>query len=150
MLEVSVFADESIPPFPVISSKEFRLIDENGRERAILGIREGNVGLFLLGKDERIRLNLLLLTDDSPGLLFTDVRGIVRAKVIQLTDDVPVLTLSDKAGHPRLMLTVMEDGRAAVMLLNDHGNIQGQFWINDKGMPTLDLSGGRSTDHSEP
>jgi len=75
---------QSLNPPNVLVSREFQLVDAAGRQRAILGVRNGSPGLFLLGKDDTVRLHLLLLEDDSPGLLLNDAHGVVRAKVVDL------------------------------------------------------------------
>jgi hypothetical protein len=133
------FAQESGHSHHTITSSEFQLIDPSGRQRAILGFRNGSPGLFLLGKDDSIRLNLLLLQDDSPGLLLNDSNGIVRAKIVDLTDDLPAVVLADQAGRNRLTLSLLQDGRAFVVVFDRDGLILAQLWITENGSPALDL-----------
>jgi hypothetical protein len=116
--ERASFAQGIEHPPNVIASREFQLIDASGHPRAILGVRNGSPGLFLLGKDDTIRLHLLLLEDDSAGLLLNDSRGVVRAKIVDVADDLPAIALTDQAGRNRLVLSLLKDGRASLVLFD--------------------------------
>jgi hypothetical protein len=127
----------------VVTAKEFRLIDEKGNERAILGTRGGSSGLFLMGQDQTIRLHLFLLPDNSPAILLTDERGTVRVKVNQVEES-SILALSDRNGKMRLLLTVSGEGKVSLVTLDAEGHIQSQTGLDDRatGPPTtipLDL-----------
>lgn len=132
-------AEAPVAPTTVVA-KEFQLVDDHGTPRAILGVCDGSVGLFLLAKTGTTRLNLVVLQDESPALLLHDANGIIRAKLVDIVDDTPALALHDREGHDRLVLSLLPDGRAAVLLLDRDGTIQAQLWINEEGVSRLDLA----------
>jgi hypothetical protein len=90
-----------------IRANKFVLEDENGKERAALGVNE--YGPELLLHDENSKMSArLLVSAEGPALVLRE-NGKTRAE-LGVLNDTPQLVLLDENGQPRTALSVDKDG----------------------------------------
>lgn len=126
----------------IVTAKEFRLMDENGRSRAVLLVDEGRVALMLCDEAGNVRAALRVVKDEpglslydenstrraafgvakeGPILKFWDEEGEIRAALIAIKDETS-LTLRDEAGKPRAVLVMGKDN-ANLFLCDKNGKV---------------------------
>ena len=92
-----------------VRAKRIVLEDENGQERAILGLIEDNPALKLFDKNGKTRAALSLF-EDEPRLALRDENGKERVG-LSVDKDGPFLSLSDENGKSRAWLAVTKYGQ---------------------------------------
>lgn len=83
--------------FKVIRANRFVLEDENGKERAALGMSGGTPELVLFGENENIRLSINV-GEDGPGLVLYGDDGEFRLGIC-VAEDGRGLVLFDEKGE---------------------------------------------------
>ncbi|PIU93016.1 MAG: hypothetical protein COZ06_36945 [Armatimonadetes bacterium CG_4_10_14_3_um_filter_66_18] len=121
-------------------AREFRVVDNRGKERASLGsFPDGSARLSLLDKDEKRRAALVTFPDGSPFLALADEDGKSRASLAVLPDGTPGLTLFDKDGKTRAGVTVLPGG-SSLWLSDKDGKWRASLAMFADGTPALTLS----------
>ena len=117
LLPPSVLAQDS--PQKVIEAQEFRVVDEDGRVRAMLGAKEGDVGLLIRNIEERPAA-ALYVTEGEAGLGLFGSDGTEKA-TLYVVEDEPVFTLKDGDEKSRVAI-LLENGEPRVALYDVEGN----------------------------
>lgn len=99
-----------------IRATSFVLVDENGKERAELGLFKGDPWIDLRDKKGKIRAKLNLV-DDEPMLNLLDKNGNLRFWLNETS-----LALLVKNGNPRVDLS-LRDGDPRLALLDKNGKL---------------------------
>ena len=106
-------AQEAEQQRKVITAEEFRLVDEDGRARAVLTLgSKGNVSISFYDRYDESRVELGLSPEGQPilklldqgSLEFLDKNGQIRVKVDVTYDGSPSLRLYDEDGRSRAAL----------------------------------------------
>ncbi|MEE9610662.1 MAG: hypothetical protein V3W19_05385 [Desulfatiglandales bacterium] len=81
-MDKQAFAQKSLQHEKIIVAEEFRLVDEQEKTRAILGLSSqvGQPGLWLNDKNGRVRVSLILDPKQQPALFFADSAERVRTE----------------------------------------------------------------------
>ena len=102
----------------VISAREFRVLDKDGKTRASLGLSTaGESALNLFDREEKIRVQLQVTEEGPPGW-----------------------GLFDEEGDPRLVVNLSENGSPALVLLQKERKWRAAFRLFQDGNPTLDFA----------
>lgn len=140
----SVFADSGVKPrrvdpgfndaeqrrlkdrrFGRVEVREFALVDDDGQERASIGIDGSDTVRFRIGSDKSSETLLLsVFPDGRAALLMKDGRGRNRATMAIAEDGRPFMSLDergafcldDERGQHQLVLRVHDDGKPEVWL----------------------------------
>ena len=126
LMPPSVLAQDE--PQKVIEAQEFRVVDEEGKEFAMLGVIEGDVGLLMRNVEGRPAA-ALVVNEGRAGLHLYGSDGTQKA-TLNIADDEPVFTLMDgdensrvaillENGEPRIALYDLEGKSRIVLRLSD-------------------------------
>ncbi len=111
--------------FGRVEVREFALVDDDGQERASIGIDGGDVVRFRIGSEKSSESLLLsVFPDGRTALLMKDARGRNRATMAIGDDGRPFMSLDergafcldDERGQHQLVLRVHDDGKPEVWL----------------------------------
>ena len=103
-----------------VRAKGFVLVDDEGRERAMLVMTKDGPALFLSDENGELRAGLAAYKD-GPGLALFDEEGEARATLV-VGKHGPEMSLFDETGKERTRLTATKDG-PGLSLLNAAGKI---------------------------
>ncbi len=114
----------------MIRATNIALVDDVGRERAVLKLVDGRPMLvlsdeFKLPSGDKVlvaRLAVGILGDGAPGLEIVDSDGKKRAVLSLAADGVSALEVTARNNKAAITLSVTADGAAALMSLDDRGN----------------------------
>lgn len=115
------------PSFPsgpqrVVTAQEFRLVDQNGNDRATLETNTyGMPQLMLWDQRQQPRAVLALQGDGSPQFDLLGPDGRAHLTMTILADGSPIVTLLDEGSQPRATLALAEDGKPQLELYNAEG-----------------------------
>jgi hypothetical protein len=113
-----------------VEAESFRLVNEKGEPRAILGVSEDVPYLKLMGADGRDRIFFSIDSeDDSPTFALFDSSGNMRVYLGLQSDGSPTLALTDEAGYFRAMLSVTMQATAegvspSLDFIDTNGNVR--------------------------
>ncbi|MGD8564370.1 MAG: hypothetical protein PVG03_17645 [Desulfarculaceae bacterium] len=102
----------------VLSAQEFRVVDDQGRIRGMLGVNQQGVSLALYSQKGVHRL-AVQVSGAEPNLSLYDDKGKVRA-VLWLSGQVPQLVLFDAAEGRRAVMEVVQPGPRLSLLDKQH------------------------------
>jgi hypothetical protein len=103
---ISQFEVGGEPQADVLTGREFRLVDDQGVTRAVLGMEKGNPMLRFLGEQGEFRASLGL-QEYGPSLFFARDNGRPGTS-IGVGGKGPSMAFADTAGHLRIVLTVAD------------------------------------------
>jgi hypothetical protein len=109
----------------VARARNFLLLDDHGKTRAMLGMDKDGPRLVLCDENGKERALLGAFKDGSPHLDLWDESGRNRAG-LTVSKDGPVLNLADGNGKPRVILTVFKDS-PALGLVDANGRVLGKL-----------------------
>lgn len=92
-----------------MAADEFRLVDREGRIRAVLGVTAQGPVLAFHDESGRPRAAIGIGAVDGPGVVLADERGKPRAE-FEIREGVPRLALADAAGLVRAELQLQSTG----------------------------------------
>jgi hypothetical protein len=122
-----------------IRVRRLTLVDDAGRERALLRLLDGNVMLLLT--DEAMSWRIRLSAGDrGPFLRFIERQVNTRLGIGILQDGPPGLELADADGTPRASLRIDAAGGTSLTLRDKKGLVRGSFAVPAEGNPSLVLS----------
>jgi hypothetical protein len=125
---------EAVPE--VVKARRFLLVDENGKERARLGLAKAFSGLVL--SSENGSAVALAAGNDMQALTFMGENGKQRAVLMTLKDGHAGLAVLDENEKPRARLVVDKDG-PGLNLLDENDKIRAALQLPKDG-PSLNLS----------
>ncbi len=147
----SVIAQETSPTAKVITAEEFRLVDQEGRTRAVLGMdTEGTEPSLVFFTKEGANLVRLGLKGFFPELSFLSslsgkpkpsiiLSGLAEAPSISLLGFMPGMLLKDKEGNNRISLRLA--GSSGYLWLQDENKkFRVSLGVGKNGEPSLRLS----------
>lgn len=114
-------------PGDVIRANKIVLVDEEGGDRAVLGVDQEGPRLVLLGKDGTIRA-LFGATDDKGVLSFLDSDGSDSRLMLLASEEATGFSLYDKDGNGRIGATIDNEGA--------------QLTVHDRSGRSAGLAGG--------
>ena len=112
----------------VLTARKFRLVDDEGKERAVLGMFQSAV---YPRTGERLA--------NVSGLRLYDTLGNKRAALTLYEDGRPGLSLFDATGKPRIGLCLLDDGSAYLSVLDPAGTTRAMIGVREDGGPWLAL-----------
>jgi len=119
-----------------IRVRRLTLVDDSGRERALLRLLDGGVTLLLT--DEAMSWRVLLSAGErGPFLRFYEEEINSRLGIGILRDGFPGLELADADGTARASLSLDAAGRASFALRDKTGVIRASFEVSADGDPSL-------------
>ncbi len=131
---------QSTSPRDVVSAREFRLTDANGKVRAELKCNPvGSPNLLFLDDHEHTRLQLGL-AGDAGGLTLYDSAGQGRGYVSLEPDGNTGIALLDANGKLRLAMRLKPDGSPSISLHDPAGNARAVLETRRDGTPALLLN----------
>ncbi len=100
--DISSSSTKVIPPLEVLEAKEFRLIGGDGRVTAQLtSSAEGTPSLFFFDKVGKVRLNLGLYSDGTPGvILLSDTQKSIGVLRMNPDGTKPIFVYKTESGQP--------------------------------------------------
>ncbi|MDQ2818369.1 MAG: hypothetical protein M3T49_09220 [Candidatus Eremiobacteraeota bacterium] len=107
-----------------------RLLDTNGKPRAVIGLQEGKPHFRLMDDQGRVRL-CLILRDNVPGIEFMDHSG-GRRILLYLTSQNgqnPDLFFVDSNNKVKFGLTMLPDGSVKVIAQDKLGRLVEPIWF---------------------
>ena len=110
-----------------VTTRSLVIVDERGRERAMLSALGGSPSLILNDQEGKLRAAFILNPDGSPVLALSDGEGTARAG-LQVTGAVAVLTLADSTGKPRAQVSVRNDV-SVVSLMDEAGAMRAAMGV---------------------
>lgn len=150
-------AQEGAPK--AITAEEFRLVDGEGKLRAVLGLREdGMVSLtfndqsgrkrasvaagdegaaFVVGDEEGEKRMAVGYAEGAPVVILADTTGRDRI-ALTVADDIPGLVLKDEAGTERAGM-MFADGVPFVSLFDGEGRTRAVLNLEPDGRPAISL-----------
>jgi hypothetical protein len=132
-----VYAQEGGAAGKVVETQEFRIVDAEGRTRAVVGLdADGISGLTLIDAAGQVRCSLGYLAGGTSALALTDTEGKVRAYVGLEANGSPRLTFSDDAGLGRLALGV-DRGLSGLGVMDDAGDVRAYVSLQPDGTSLL-------------
>ena len=161
-----VFAEKSTQQFKVIEVEEFRLIDKNGKSRAVFGqSKDGNPSLIFFDKDNNSRVKIAVGDDggsvvdvlDKDGkssiglvvlpsgfltLILSDKDGKGRG-FFSLYDETPLVQFNDKNGRQRIVLGLKDNVESGSSLAFSGEDGTARSLYTDTGLLILDKKGKR-------
>lgn len=133
---------------PSLEANAFVLKDQDGVERASLGLREdGGATLSLTDGNGRARLRLAVLPDGSPGVSLLDADGESRAILGLLDDGTTTLVFADRGSVARGVFALTPDGAARMIFSDPNGVTRTAVGVDGAGQPevsTIEVDEGRS------
>jgi hypothetical protein len=87
-----------------IRASKFTLLDQNGKDRAILAVDETEPGLIFFDEQGKPRARLVV-KEKGPEFSFLDQQGTTRVRLSMLSTDGPELVLRDEQDELQFMLT---------------------------------------------
>jgi hypothetical protein len=100
LIGAPAFALTAPPLAKVVQAQRFELVDESGRQRAVLGpTRRGDVGLLIADASGQVRAVLTVNGKGEPGLELLDEQGESRASMAVRTGESGTLALRDTDGR---------------------------------------------------
>ena len=106
----------------VVTAEEFRVIDEEGKTRAMLAmLPDGSPNLVLFDNDLTPRVQIAVSAIGAPGILCFDKSGYkgAIASIGLLYGDTPSIGLIDSDGNNRIQLSIDPDDDVAILGLYD-------------------------------
>lgn len=111
----------------VVRAKKFRLLDDNGKTRAILNMMADNPSIGMTDENGNCRIALHLFKDE-PSIELSSKNGLI---TLRTSNDGPVLYMYNKIynnnNQPNLMLSARKEG--PVLVMNDK-NGKMRLWLN--------------------
>lgn len=135
------------PPDFVVAKRGFLLVDNEGRNRALLGFgKEGDLGLVLVDENKISRVSLLVTKGDRCGLEVTDRDDNLRLvtgyeKVGDRDSGQFGMFLYDKVGFGRLAVGQLESGLPGISLRDKEGRERLFMGESDDDTPEQSLFG---------
>jgi hypothetical protein len=133
---------------PVLQASEVVLKDENGVQRAALGVQnQGQTTLTLSDPNGRARLRLSVLPDGSPGVSLLDTDGQNRAILGLLEDGTTTLVFADRGAVARGVFALTPDGAARMIFSDQRGVTRAAVGVGADGTPevsTIEVADGES------
>jgi hypothetical protein len=129
---------------PSLEAGAFVLKDEEGVQRAALGMRDdGGATLTLSDGNGLARLRLAVLPDGSPGVSLLDTDGETRAILGLLADGTTTLVFADGGSIARGIFALTPDGAARVIFNDRDGRTRTAVGVDTEGQPevnTMDVA----------
>jgi hypothetical protein len=126
-------------PSRMVTASEFRLIDGDGRTRALLSLLRGKPRLIMTDEKGEFRIELGLGVDGQPALWLRDQDGKARAQIGLTGTGSPGLELTDGRGRNRTSLGLASNGEPSLLLRDDTGRERLALW-QEKGELGLALA----------
>jgi hypothetical protein len=116
-----VFAEKRPQPHKIVSAEQFRVVDQDGKTRAMLGIWEGETELSLWDSNYESGISFYVLDRDG-GKPILNMRSSKTdiSFILQGSGDKTGLSLLDKKGETRLQLGI-RDGAPFIVLVDEEG-----------------------------
>ncbi|MBU2550212.1 MAG: hypothetical protein KKB20_17520 [Proteobacteria bacterium] len=126
-----------------LTVEELRLVDGEGRAKALLSLLRGKPRLILIDQKGEFRAELGLEADGSPGLWLRDREGRNRAVLALAEEGQPALTCSDPEKRPRLSLGLSGPGAPSLMMRDEAGQGRLALWQEKEelGLALADRAG---------
>ncbi len=124
---------EAVPE--VVKARRFLLVDENGKERAGLGMDKDGPFLDLRDENGKERARLGLAKAFS-GLVLSSENG--SAVALAAGNDMQALTFMGENGKQRAVLMTLKDGHAGLAVLDENEKPRARLVV-DKDGPALNL-----------
>ncbi|MEE8584487.1 MAG: hypothetical protein V3T83_06495 [Acidobacteriota bacterium] len=127
----------------VLTAREIRLVDEQGRIWARMGSSEAAAqhrGLILNDESGQERLRLAVSAEGNGGLVLSDAQGRFRAALTVSSTGIPGVALTDQSGGMRFLLLVAQEGSPQMDLYDGQGRIGLGLEVSEKGDPELRMS----------
>jgi hypothetical protein len=123
---------------PALEAGAFVLKDEDGVERAAIGLRDAGEASFTLSDQSgRPRLRLSVLSDGSPGVSLLDTDGENRAILGLLADGTTTLVLADRGAVARGVFALTPDGAARMIFSDRSGVTRTAIGVDAGGRPQI-------------
>jgi len=136
-------ADPDRRPAPtMLSSQHFRLTDQRGKTRAVLGMKpHGSVALEFYDKKGKARLGLGLHAQGMGQLLFHQPDGTVCLGLTHTPEGSLGMVLQGKGGT-NITLNVNREGSPGLIFVDNKGKARVILRLAPDGSPVLALQGG--------
>ena len=165
----SVFAENNTQHAKIIEAEEFRLIDKNGKSRAVFGqSKAGNPSLIffdkdnnnrvkievgddgaavvsVLDKDSKSSIGLVVIPSEILSLILSDKDGKGRG-LFSLYNETPLVQFNDKKGQQRIVLGLTDSmgSGSSLALSGEDGTARSLY--TGTGLVILDKKGKRRAD----
>ncbi len=116
-------AQQGAPQPQVIKARMFVVVDDEGREHAVLGARPEGTGLIVNDPEGNSRMVLGMLPEDQVGIVITSADQNTQVALGAWTDT-NHLDLYDGKERPRLTVGVRRDGQNAGLSLYDDQKVE--------------------------
>jgi hypothetical protein len=120
-------------------AKAYALQDSEGNDRAILGIKKGEVFLGLCDKEGGFRANLSVGEDGQPRLFLQDKYDRKRLEITLLWNGRPVIALYDREKRLALLAGVNEFGESFIHVYDKDQVPQISLETHTDGQPRLEM-----------
>ena len=132
------------PPEKIIEAEAFRLLDAQGKTRAVLALEAGEPVLSLTDSEGHARVSLVASVPEA-GLRVLNADGKERVFVGEMPDTAAAVTLYDYRGRPRAAMGEAA-GEVKLVTVDTDGNNRFLLQMKGNGTPTLQIldPGGRT------
>ena len=123
----------------VITAREFRLVDKEGKLKAALHLSKDGLPALLLYDKDRVTVRLEIAEDGSTQLVFLDGKGVSRTKIALSPEGLPCLGLYNQEGNLSAELALSGDngGLPALRLRDKDGEPKAILHLSKDGLPAL-------------
>jgi hypothetical protein len=123
-----------------VRARSFVLVDDNGKKRARLGVKEGDAAFALFDAEENPRIMLLTGAATGSQLTIGDAAGKFQANLSVSADNAAALLLNDPAEKQRVGLLVTPEGASGVQFSDEAGKQRAFLGADTDGSPSAQLS----------
>jgi hypothetical protein len=124
----------------LVRAGEMRLVDADGRTKALLTLIKGQPRLLLLDDRGEFRIVVGLSDAGRPEVQLKDETGRTRAEMSVTGKNAPALLMTDAAGGRRVGLTLDQRGQPSFLLRDETGRERLAVW-QERGEQGLALAG---------
>ncbi len=127
----------------LLTGTELRLLDENGRTRALLSLMRGKPRLIMTDENGEFRIEIGMAAGGEPGLWLRDQDGRARIGLTLSNSGEPNLHFMDAGGSKRAAIRLNSDGSPAFFLRDETGRDRIALWqeTGELGLALADRKG---------
>lgn len=121
------FAQPADGNFAVVTARQFRLVDNNGTERATLCmLQDGSAELIFADKEGKKRLVAGTFAEQNPNIVFCHSDGSIRAIYTVQPGGEPAVLLAHKNQATGILMGIIND-RAGLQFQDAAGKVTGRI-----------------------